>query len=321
MKLRILLLALPPAALALAGDLGSSSRGIYFPSLTQTAPSCGSCHRASPGAAPGFPAIAVDLQPSARILARGQSIQFALAATGGQTASGKGGFAVDATAGTFSAGANTSVVPPGGAVTHANSSSRSWTFGYTAPQAAGLVEVYGVVNTVNDDQINGDEDMWAFHGADDTAVQVTPVRLFVNAASVAPLGTACAGSFGNVPVLGCPLPPARGSSGFRIEVHGAAPASVAALLLGVHTFTPGLDLGVIGVTGCSLFVDPLVTIFATTSQGDAGRGEGTVGFGVPIPGQPELLGATLHFQGLVVDTRNGRPVPLTMTNALSATIL
>ena len=101
----------------------------------------------------------------------------------------------------------------------------------------------------------------------------------------------------------------------------AAPSSVAALLLGVTAFVPGVDLGLVGVPGCSLFVDPLVTVFASTSAGNAQRGEGSLSFGLPLPNDPNLRGATLHFQGLIVDTANGRPTPVTMTNGVSATIL
>lgn len=321
MKLARLVLLAAPAIVAFSIDLRSSSRGMYFPGITTGLPSCGGCHLATPGAATGFPRISVSLQPSLRILTSGQSIQIALAASGGQTASTKGGFAMDASAGTFSAGANTAVVTPGTAITHSNSSTRSWSFGFNAPTAPGLVELYGVVNTVNDDHIAGDEDMWAFHGFDDAATEVTPVRLFVNAGNVVALGVACAGSFGNVPVLGCPLPPSIGNQGFGVDLHGAAPSSVAALLLGVTAFVPGVDLGLVGVPGCSLFVDPLVTVFASTSAGNAQRGEGSLSFGLPLPNDPNLRGATLHFQGLIVDTANGRPTPVTMTNGVSATIL
>lgn len=320
MKVRLLLIVLP-AAIALRVHLPSSSRGVYFPGLTRFAPACGNCHNPLPGAPAPFQPILVSLQPTARILATGQSIQVALSATGGQSASPNGGFAMDTNAGTFSAGPNTAVVPPGNAITHSNSSTRSWSFGYTASNTPGLVELYSVVNTVNNDMINGVEDLWAFHGFDDTAVQGTPVRLFVNAPGVVTLGSACAGSFGNVPVLGCPQSPTAGNQTFTLDLHGGAPHSTAAVLLGVTAFNPGLDLGIVGVTGCALFVDPLVTIFGGTSAGDAQRGEGAASFGVPIPNRPDLIGATLHCQGLVVDPANGRPTPLTMTNGVSATIL
>lgn len=319
MKVRFLLLALPPA-IGLTFRLPSSSRGIYFPGVTQSTPACGACHNGSPGAAVGFQPIRITLQPTARVLDASQSIQIALSATGGQSASTNGGFAMDTTAGTFSAGANTRVVNPGDAITHSNSNQRSWTFGYTAPAAPGLVELATVVNTVNDDHVNNNDDMWAFHGFDDAATQVTPVRLFVNAPGVVALGTACSGSYGNVPVLGSATAPTVGNAAFALALHGAAPASVAGLFLGVTPFPAGLDLGIVGVTGCSLFVDPLITVFGATSPGDALRGEGTTTFAVPIANNPGLRGGILHFQAFVLDVNNGRPTPLTMTNGITATI-
>ncbi len=318
MRLRYPLLALPPA-LALVFELPSSSAGIYFPRLTQTAPSCGTCHNPNPGAATGFPRIRVTLLPTDRVLTAGQSIRLALSVTGGQSASPNGGFSMDATAGTFSAGLNSRVVPPGDAITHSNSSTRSWTFGYTAPTTRGLVEVSVVVNTVNNDLINNDDDMWAFHGFDDTATDVTPLRLFVNAAGVAPLGTACVGSFGNVPVLGSATVPTIGTN-FTLQMHGAAPSAFAGLLLGATPFPGGLDLSGLGINGCSLFVDPLVTLFSATGAGDAQRGEGSATFGLSIPNDPNLVAGVLHFQAFVLDVSTGRALPLTMTNGLSATI-
>jgi hypothetical protein len=321
MKARLLLLAVPPVITAvLSFPLPSSSTGIYWPNLVRQMNSCGFCHYPTPGAPAPLQPIRVSLQPSARVLAGGQSVQIALSATGGQSASTNGGFSMDATAGTFSAGPNTQVMPPGDAITHASSASRSWNFGYTAPNAPGLVEMHAVVNTVDNDLNNDDDDRWAFHGFDDTATQVTPVRLYVNARNVAALGRACAGSFGNVPVLGAPTSPAIGNAAFSLALHGAAPASVTGLMLGVVPFPTGLDLSLIGVTGCSLFVDPVLTFFGTTGAGDAQRGEGAASFSLPIPNDPGLVAAVLYFQAFVFDVANGRPLPLTLTNALAATI-
>lgn len=312
------LASLPVVAIAL--ELPSSSRGLYFPSVTQTAPACGACHRSSPGADTGFPTIRLNVAPSARVLAANQAITMNVTANGGQTASSRGGFAMDASAGTFSAGANTQLVPPGGAITHSNSTSRSWSFGYSAPNSPGLVEVNAVCNTVNGDSSAGDEDMWAFHGADDQATQVTPVRLYVNAPGVVALGTACAGAYGNVPVFGSSTVPSVGNANFALELFGASPATTAGMLLGVTSYPSGLDLSVIGVTGCSLFVDPLVTLFGATGPGDAQRGEGAATFPLPIPAQTELVGSVLHVQSFVLDLQSGRATPLTFSNGLSITL-
>ena len=321
MKVRLFVVALPPIlACAISFPLPSSSTGIYFPGLTQAIPACGQCHNPSPGAPSPFQPIRVSLQPSERVLSSGQSITLALSASGGQSASTNGGFSMDTTAGTFSAGPNTQVIAPGDAITHTSSSSRSWNMGYTAPTAPGLVDLRVVCNTVNHDMINGPDDLWAFHGFDDTATQVTPVRLYVNATGVVALGTACVGSFGNVPVLGADTVPSVGNAGFALRLHGAAPLTVAGLMLGVTPFPTGLDLTGIGVTGCSLYVNPVLTLTGATSLGDAQRAEGSASFAMPIPGIPTLRTATIHFQSFIFDVANGRPVTMTMTNGLSVTI-
>jgi hypothetical protein len=298
----------------------ASNLGMYFPGIAHATPSCGACHAPSPGAAPGFAPIAVQLAPARRALAAGQSIAIALAVSGGQSASTRGGFALEATAGAFSAGVDTNVVAPGNIITHFNSPTRSWRFGYTAPTAPGFVELRCVVNTVNDNAVNDDGDMWAFHGADDTAVQVTPVRLFVQAAGVTALGEACAGAFGNVPVLGCRRSPILGDAAFAVELHGAAPAAPTGLLLGAAVFPGGLDLSGFGGPGCRLHVDAAIVLSATTGAGNAQRGEGAVNFALPIPADPSLAGAVLHAQAFVADAAHGRPLPLTFTNGVSITL-
>lgn len=319
MKTRALAAALPPLAV-LAFELPSSSRGLYFPGVTQSEPACGACHRPTPGADTGFPRIELSVLPDARSLAPGQSIAIAVAVRGGQTASPLGGFAMDASAGTFSAGQNSAVVASGLAVTHATAGTRAWTAGYTAPTTPGPVEVYAVANTVDGDLVNDDDDMWAFHGADDTATQVTPVRLFVNADGVTGFGAGCAGAYGNVPVLGCRQSPALGNANFAFELHGAAPQRATGAMLGVQGHTPGIDLAPFGVPGCALHLDPLITLFGTTSAGDASRGEGTATFPLPVPADPNLLGATLYCQAFVDDPGSGRPAALTLTNALRVTV-
>jgi hypothetical protein len=317
--LRIAVVGAVPA-LAFTIDAPSSSRGLYFPSVTQTLPACGACHRSSPGADTGFPQIRIAVAPATRILARNQSIAMAVTTTGGQTVVSRGGFAMDATAGTFSNGANTALAQGGQAITHSDSLGRTWTFGYNAPNTAGLVELATVSNTVNGDSTAGDEDMWAFHGFDDQAAQVTPVRLYVNADGVVGLGSGCAGAFGNVPVLGSSTAPTVGNANFALELFGAAPSTTAGVVLGVTAFNPGLDLTGVGITGCSLYVDPLVFLFGATSAGDAQRGEGSATFPLPIPAQPELVGGVLHLQGFILDPQSGRANPLTFTNGLTATL-
>lgn len=318
-SLRVMFVSLAPLAV-LALDLPSRSRGIYNPGIARSAPACGACHRSTPGAAAGVPRIQVQLRPATLSPSAGQSIGVTVTALGGQTASTRGGFAVETSAGTFSAGANTSVQAAGSAITHASSNARSWSFGYTAPTTPGLVELFAVSNTVDGDGNNGSGDMWAFHGVDDRATIATPVRLFVNATGVQAIGEGCVGGFGNVPVLGSRHVPTVGNAGFALEVHGAPPTAALGLMLGVGAFTPPIDLGLFGIPGCVLHLNPLVTVNATTGTGDAQRGEGSAILQVPIPGGPGLRSRTILFQAYLADPASGRPLPLTLTNGLAVTL-
>lgn len=318
-SLRIIFLA-APLGLALATGLPSRSGGIYDTSITRTAPACGQCHNATPGAGSGFAPIRLSLTPSTRVLDANQATTVSLSATGGQTASTLGGFACDVTAGTFSAGTNTAVGFPATSITHNSRSPRSWSFGYTAPATPGLVEMFAVVNTVNANLFNDAGDLWAFHGADDTATVSTPVRLFVNATGVRALGSSCAGAFGNVPVFGARQVPTVGNAAFALELHGATPQTAGGVLLAVAAQPTPIDLGIVGVTGCQLYVDPVMTLPLATGAGNAQRGEGSATLPLPIPTGPGLRNRTLLFQSFVLDPASGRPTPLTFSNALSVTL-
>lgn len=319
MKLPWLALVLPAVLLAVT-QVRSKAGGIYHNSITRSAPSCGQCHRSSPGAPAGFPAVRADLAPAARSLTGGQSISVTLTALGGQSGS-RGGFAADASAGRFTAGSGTNLHANGSAITHDSPASRKWTFGYTAPATPGLVNLFAVVNTVNGNFKKDSGDFWAFHGADQTARTATPVRLFVNAQGITPFGRSCVGSFGNVPVLGAARAPRVGEQAFAVELHGAAPSSPVALLVGANPNFKPIDLGPIGIAGCTLYVDVAATVTATTGAGNAQRGEGSARFPMPIPNNPWLRTVELQVQAAIVDLRNGRRVPVTATNGLRVRFL
>ncbi len=320
MRKKPLLVISVPIAIAVGFELPSMSTGMYVPGITRSAPACGQCHSPTPGAAIGFPRISVLVQPSVRSLASGQSISIAIAASGGQTASTLGGFACDTTAGTFSAGVNTVLVPPNRAITHSNSSSRSWSFGYTAPTTPGVVSLYAVSNTVNGDMLNGPEDMWAFHGADDQDTNSTPAYLFVNANGVQNVGRSCAGAFGNVPVLGSAQVPSVGNASFALEMHGAPPLSPVGLMLGGALFPVPIDLTSIGVNGCELYFNPFVSIAGATGPGNPRYGEGVALIPLPIPNNQSLRGGVLYLHAYVLDLGSGRAIPITLTNALAVTL-
>ena len=319
MNKTILPLAAAVAAIA-AASLFSRSAGIYHGSITRSTPSCGQCHRPAPGVPAGMPNLAVTLVPGARSLAANQATSMVIAATGGQTGSGLGGFAVDATGGNFAAGVGTRVHAGGAAVSHSRPGNRSWTIGYTAPGTPGLIDVYGVVNTVDGNGKEDDGDLWAFHGFDSASRTPTPVRLFVNATGVTARGQSCVGGYGNVPVLGAAVSASVGNASFGVELHGAAPASPVILLVGADPSFQ-FDLTGLGITGCTLYVNALLSIPGATSFGNAQRGEGSATVSLPIPNNPALRGASLQVQAVVVDVQSGRRIPVTLTNALSVRVL
>ena len=301
--------------LVLASLVVSSNNGrLPGSTLARTMPSCGSCHASAPGGS----GIAVNVAPTARSLTPGQAISINTFMTGGAVNSKNwGGMTTYVTGGTFTAGANTRTGSSGVDLTHSTQiNNRNWTYGYTAPTTAGLVQMFVVGLTADGNGGDNSADLWSFHNADATATTSTPLRLYVNAIGVTPIGSACAGSYGQVPVLGAKEVPSVGNANFAIEVHGAAPSSPTLMLLGANAAWQPLDLGFIGVTGCKLLVDPLVTMAGMTGAGDAKRAEGVWTQPLAIPNDPGLVGGAFQIQVAIVDASNGRPTPLTLTNAI-----
>jgi hypothetical protein len=312
--------ALAAGGLAASAALSSFSSGLYSQSYPRSLPSCGSCHNAQPGSTQGLPELRVTLAPGARSLAAGQAISVTVSSTGGQTASGLGGFVADVTGGAFTAGSNSRLWGRGLGISHDRASPRSWTFGYTAPQTPGVVEMAAVVNTVNGNGVRDAGDVWAFHGFDGKATTGTLVRLFVNAPGVAPFGAGCADGFGNQPVLGARETPAVGNQSFALQLHGAQPNAQAVVFLGANPGFPPFDLTAAGAAGCTLYVDPLLLPVVGTGAGDAARAEGAAVLALPIPNNAALAGRSFEAQAAVLDGSSGRTLPLTLTNALSITV-
>jgi hypothetical protein len=258
----------------------------------------------------------VFLEPGRRALAANEAIAVGLRSTGGQTASVLGGFAAETTAGTFANGAGTRLWNGGAALTQAAPSARSWTFGFVAPAAAGPVELYAVVNTVDGNQRSGAGDFWASHGFDGAQWFSTPVWVYVLSAGVTALGSACAGGYDNVPVLGAREVPSVGNANFALELHGAAPAAPAFLLLGANPAFVPVDLTLMGAGGCTLHVEPVLTLGATTAAGVPQRGDGAARFALPLPADATLRGAQLQAQAVVADAAAARALPVTLTNGL-----
>lgn len=129
-------------------------------------------------------------------------------------------------------------------------------------------------------------------------------------------GSGCPGLLG-VPTLGAAAGsrPALGST-FTQEV-GNLPAGVGLIGLGFSDTLSGpfplpLDLGLFGITGCSLFVDPAVTLLLLSAGNTA-----TSSMSIPL--DPTLQGLTIFSQGFALDP-TANPAGLTVSNASKASI-
>ncbi len=73
-----------------------------------------------------------------------------------------------------------------------------------------------------------------------------------------------------------------------------------------------LDLTYVGMPGCHLYTDPIMTLPLTNAGG-------TATWPMDIPNTPSLVGATFYMQGAVISPGTN-PVGLVMTNAVEARI-
>ena len=128
------------------------------------------------------------------------------------------------------------------------------------------------------------------------------------------------GSFGNYPVLGSKEAAAVGNASFGYEVHGAPVAAAGVMFVGVDpAFQVPLDG--IGITGCTLFVNPIVNLpLATSAAGTSMRGDGTATIPFPIPNNQAFSGAAFTMQAVLIDPQNGRRIALTLTNGILTVI-
>ncbi|MCA8956391.1 MAG: hypothetical protein KDC87_09965 [Planctomycetes bacterium] len=292
-----------------SGILPSSS----LPLTRNASASCGSCHSGTPGG----PTVQVQL--GLRVLSGSQTTAITVSATGG-AAGTRGGLAADVTAGQLIAGANTRTSTAGNALTHSDDRSRTWTFNYQAPAQTGPVEFYTVVNAVNGDgRTNGDT--WAFHGSNPTNPVSTPVRMYVNAPGVVPIGSGCADGYGNVAVYGAPQPPTLGNPNFSLEAIGLPPSARVMLIIGLQKNMPSFDMGVMGAPGCFLHTDLAASVYGISTPGDASRAEGRFVIPVAIPSNPVLKGFFFRTQVGAVDASPGaRALPVVFTNGLGVTL-
>jgi hypothetical protein len=108
-------------------------------------------------------------------------------------------------------------------------------------------------------------------------------------------GEGCAGASGAVPGLGLSGSPALGGT-TDVWVSNARPSSATQILLGVDNAPPlPQDLTAFGMPGCRLYVAPLDALAGLTDA------VGVLRLALTIPNRPDLVGAILYSQALVVD--------------------
>jgi hypothetical protein len=137
-------------------------------------------------------------------------------------------------------------------------------------------------------------------------------------------GAGCPGSGGIVPLLRTAGGPATsaGSPAFAILFSKALGGAPALLVLGtsfqswIGTPLP-LNLGMLGMPGCSLLVSADVLI--STSTSGSGPGAGAASLPMPVPTSPSLAFTFVHLQGYVVDP-GPTPIPGAMTQGLKLLI-
>ena len=284
------------------------------PNLTSAFPACGFCHDPSPNAN-GRMNLAI--QPAAFSVARGAMISVNVTVSGGPNR-GQGGFCIESSGGVFQPGVTTRGTPAGDAITHNSNSNTQWAFQWQAPNATGLVRWTAAGQSVSGD-FTPTGDSFGFWGPD-SAVPGVPLRIFVNSTNVTSFGSGCAGTGNPAPLLGAAADATLGQN-FNVELHSAPVNALSFCVLGDSNTQMGaiplpLDLGIIGAPGCFLRASMVFTFTQTTAG--TGSGGGAATFPWPIPNDPSLRGASLYFQGLVVDPVN--QLGLTTSNALRAVL-
>jgi hypothetical protein len=144
-------LAISAVGLALwAGQPSAKADGVS--GKTRSATGC-SCHSSTPNGA-----VSVTIS-GPQAVAPGSTNSYTIAVTGG-VAGTKGGFDLAASSGTLVPGTGSRLL--NSELVHSDNSRRSWTFNWTAPAAAGIVNLYAVGLTSNGSGSSGDA--WNFSG-------------------------------------------------------------------------------------------------------------------------------------------------------------
>ncbi|MBK8976323.1 MAG: hypothetical protein IPM29_10365 [Planctomycetes bacterium] len=144
-------------------------------------------------------------------------------------------------------------------------------------------------------------------------VSVTVSRPAVTAV-FSSFGAGCAGSAGT-PALAVSQLPWFGSS-FQVDLRNLAGNAGAVLFLGISNTQFGssalpLDLGIIGMTGCTLYSSNEISLATTASAG-------TATFSIPLT-SPSLIGVQFFNQGLAIDP-SANPTGVVVSDAARAVV-
>lgn len=314
-----------PASLLLAKKTGvvpGITPGVP-PNLNVGFPGCGAftCH------SPSAPNSNFGLAIQAAAAVRPGAVPVTVQVSGGVNGTA-GGFSLESSAGTFTAGTNTTVGTTSNgraAVSHSSASSRTWSFQFQTGAHRGLVSLFASGNAADGSNTNRG-DAWGWYGPDPT-LPGTPYRMFVNDSAVVPFGESCGGSpvgprsFRFLPLLGIAKNVAVGST-FRTEVYNVPPGTASVGILGFSNRQWGplplpFPLKPFGADGCFLRVSMDITQVALTAGSGKGGGSGKIGWAIPnIPG---LRGVDVYFQAMTVDL-GANAMNLSFSHGLRATI-
>ncbi len=160
-------------------------------------------------------------------------------------------------------------------------------------------------------------------GSPGTVGLTNKVRMFSGAPDgVSVFGAGCAVPGGDPPRIGATGAAHVGQT-MKVNLSQVPPGKPALLLLGFSNqawwgVPLPLDLGFVGLPGCSLAVSPDIPLGFTTSA--FGPGNGRVIVPLAIPNQAALAGVTIYAQWYVVDP-GPAPIPGAMTRGLGVTLL
>lgn len=132
-------------------------------------------------------------------------------------------------------------------------------------------------------------------GSTDSAA--TKVQICADLAWATGFGTGCQGSNNQIPLLSYPNAPKIGAANFSIDLAQAKSSGVSFLAFGATNAAPTfpVDLSVINMPGCKLYISVDVTIGIGTSS------SGGWSFPLPIGTSTALLGVRVFNQSFVLD--------------------